>query len=236
MTKRIPANLVASLSRTSCLCALLLFVAFALGQWQSSATSVQRNQVQETNSPQTLTLGVPRGGEIAAGGQTDVWQIDLSAGDYLQVSFSRQIKLDAKLFAPAPSGQEKKILFSVKDREVIYSGRQNLNLCFVVEVSGTYGLEISPFSNGKNAVDKNPAQGRYELKIEALRPATPEDKLRVAAESAAVEGELLIQSDATPDGWRRGIAKYNEALAIWRELDDRREELRLLVITNANQG
>jgi tetratricopeptide (TPR) repeat protein len=216
---RYPVRLSSSCPRATCLCALLLIATFVLGQWRSSAISLQRDQVQETNPPQTLTPGVPSEGEIA-GGQTHVWQINLSPGDYLQLFFGKQINLDAKLFAPAPNGQEKKLLFSIKDRGVIYSGRRDLNISFIADVSGTYSLEISPF-------DKNAAQSRYQLIIEALRSATPKDKLRVAAESAAVEGELIIRNDVTPDGRRRGIAKYDEALAIWRELEDRKEELRI---------
>jgi CHAT domain-containing protein len=219
---RFSVRLSSSFPRATCLSALLLIATFMLGQWRSSAFLFQRDQAQEADSPQTLTPGVPSEGEIA-GGQTHIWQINLSAGDYIQLFFGRQINLDAKLFAPAPNGQEKRLLFSIKDRKVIYSGRKDLNISVIADVPGNYSLEISP-------IDKNAAPSRYQLKIEALRSATPNDKLRVAAESAAVEGELIIQNDVTPDGRRRGIAKYDEALAIWRELEDRKEELRISLL------
>jgi CHAT domain-containing protein len=76
--------------------------------------------------------------------------------------------------------------------------------------------------------DKSPAQARYEVKIDALRPATPGDRLRVTAERSELEGNLAVDGDTTLEGRLSAIAKYESSLALWRELGDRNGELKLL--------
>ncbi|HKX30698.1 MAG TPA: CHAT domain-containing tetratricopeptide repeat protein, partial [Blastocatellia bacterium] len=150
------------------------------------------------------------------GGQTRLWRIDLSAGDYLQIRFSREIRLAARLLAP----QAERVLFDTRDRMVLYEGRQNIDLRFMAEVSGSYRLEIS-------SPDRQAGPTGYQLKIEALRPATPQDRLRVEAESAMVEGSSIIDRDQTGEERRRGLEKLEQALARWREVGDRAEELKV---------
>src|SRR5262245_34313312 len=80
-----------------------------------------------------------------------------------------------------------------------------------------------------------PGQWRSTAKILAQdinqpqQPATPRDRTRIEAERA--ESEAARTSDsATLEQRRRAIANYEKALAIWRELGERREELRVLQI------
>jgi len=92
---------------------------------------------------------------------------------------------------------------------------------FIAEVSGTHRLEMS-------LPDQTLPPVQYEVNIEALRPATPADRLRVAAERNELEGDLVADADATLEGQLKKIAKYDASLALWRELGDRKNELRLL--------
>src|SRR6266508_1879205 len=61
------------------------------------------------------------------------------------------------------------------------------------------------------------------------RPATPRDRTRIEAERAESEAAQTSNS-ATLEQRRRAIANYERALALWRELGERREELRILQI------
>jgi len=87
---------------------------------------------------------------------------------------------------------------------------------------------LSARLTGAAAFQSPPNQSpRYELKIESLRPATGRDKIRIAAESAENEG--IRQKNDAPENWRQAIAKFEEALTLWRQLDDRQGKLRTLV-------
>jgi CHAT domain-containing protein len=60
-------------------------------------------------------------------------------------------------------------------------------------------------------------------------PATPRDITRIEAERAELEATRASDS-ATLEQRRQAIANYERALALWRELGERREELRMLQI------
>ena len=68
------------------------------------------------------------------------------------------------------------------------------------------------------------------MKIEELRPASDQDRIRVGAERAENQGRVLINNaHSDPAEIRRqGIAKYEEALVLWRKYSDRKGELRML--------
>jgi len=86
----------------------------------------------------------------------------------------------------------------------------------VAEASGDYRLEIR--SPGKNAL-----AGRYELKIEELRTATPQDRNRVAAQKASMDAKAL-RNQRTAESMRRAISKFQEALSLWKTVGDDRLE------------
>jgi CHAT domain-containing protein len=62
--------------------------------------------------------------------------------------------------------------------------------------------------------------------IESLHPATERDKTRIAAESAELAG--MQEKNGGPVKWFQAIAKFEEALTLWRQLGDRQGELRML--------
>ena len=109
------------------------------------------------------------------------------------------------------------------DREVAYlpgeHGSRTVSL--VASVPGSYRLEVR-LAEGAKA-------GRYEVIIGELRPATEQDKVRVAAERAEGVGRVLVDNPNTAELRRQGIAKYEEALAFWRKIGDNKGALRTLV-------
>jgi CHAT domain-containing protein len=146
-----------------------------------------------------------------SGGQTHSYQIALNAGDYLRVVItSRGVVLKPELFAPdSPTASGTHI-----------STAELRSVSLIAEGAGNHKLIIRPARNDAKS-------GRYELKIESLRPATEQDKLRIAAENAESDG--IQKKTASPEKWREIIANFEEALTLWRRLGDRQGELRTLI-------
>ena len=221
------------LTRT-CLC--FLTVGSVLNSSLPPTNAMRGQPHQHSEGIRTLAPGATIEREISSG-ETHVWQINLSAGDYLRLIVTRKTnKLAARLFAPESDGanktegnsgvDERKPLLSTTNRNVIFEHDSSSSLMaifsFVAEVSGEYRLEtLLP--------DKSLARAQYEVKINALRPATPGDRLRVAAERSELEGNLVLDLDTSLGGRLSVIAKYESSLALWRELGDRSGELKLLL-------
>ena len=231
----------------ACLCSLPLGSAMLSSQPAVGPATIQSQQ-QSPHQSESLRAEIPRAEDVRtlapgapverriSSGESHVWPINLSAGDYLRLVVARKTsKLAVRLFAPGNHGtnrtdgvgreDERRPLLSTTDNNVIFEHDSNSRLMatfsFVAEVPGTYRLETF-------LLDSNLAQVQYEIKIEALRPATPNDRLRVAAERAELEGNLVVNGDTTLEGRLSKIAKYEASLALWRELGDRRSELKLL--------
>ena len=176
---------------------------------------------QQSDDPRTLAPGVPVEHEIS-GGQSHLWQVFLSSGDYLRLSVDKKrINLVAELFAPGQSRQSgDKPLLSTDDGNVLTSHQGVFIFSYVSEASGSYSLEI-------HASNKESTPKRYTVKVEEQRPAAPQDKIRVVAERAELDG-VRTRDSVTMEQRRQTIAQYERSLALWRELGDRESELRLL--------
>ena len=164
---------------------------------------------QQSEDIRMLTAEAPVERELSAG-QTHSYRVALNAGDYLRIVItSRGIALKPELFNP----DSPKVVGTYQSA----SGSRTVSL--IAEGAGNYRLNIRP---GKDEAKI----GRYEVKIESLRPATEQDKIRVAAESAESDG--IQVKNAAPEQWQAAIAKFEEALTLWRQLCDRQGELRML--------
>ena len=83
----------------------------------------------------------------------------------------------------------------------------------VAHTAGTYYLEVC-------ADRSQPARGSYQLKIEGPRESTPADEKRAAAEHLLMEANSLARQQKRLEA----INSLEQALLIWRELDDIREQ------------
>ena len=63
----------------------------------------------------------------------------------------------------------------------------------------------------------------YDLKVETLRPAVPNDDSRVAAERFLWEGQKLLDLN-TVESRSRAIEQFSRAIEIWEKIDDELEE------------
>ena len=91
---------------------------------------------------------------------------------------------------------------------------------WIAEAAGAYRLRIRPSS------DK--AGGRYDARADVARPATPEDHTRARAWRALSEGARL-RVESAPETRALARVEYENALALLRELGDRRGEAVALV-------
>lgn len=214
MTKRLLTPALAGRLRTKH--ASIVAVISLLCVYCSLSGSARVSGTQAENARELVpNLAIER--EIS-GGETHVYKITLAAGDYLRLFInphSQGMKVESQVLAPGGSNDIGVYFFPTGGSERFIS--------LIAEVSGGYRLEIHPTENDAKAE-------RYEVKIEELRPATEQDKGRVAAEKVESEGRIVVNHPFTGsvERFRQGIAKYEEALALWRHLGEHKGELRML--------
>ena len=167
----------------------------------------------QSEDPRELSSNAPIEREIR-GGERHVYKITLAAGTYLHLAITpREVELEPHLFAPGGAGEV--------GAYTSPTGIGTKYVSLIAKSPGSYRLEIRPVGNPSTA-------GRYEVKIEELHPATEQDKIHVAAEKLEGEGFRLAHPKNTAVQKRQGIAKYEEALALWRQLGERKAVLRTL--------
>lgn len=151
-----------------------------------------------------LELGNPIERELK-GGEVHTYQIKLTAGQYLHVVVDqRGIDVVVTLFGP-----DGKQLVEVDSP----NGTQGPELVSAVaKVAGIFRLEV-------HSLEKDATPGRYEVRIEELRTATPQDSIRITAEKAFAEAQQLREQQSV-GALRKAIEKYEEALPYWQNMGD----------------
>ena len=158
----------------------------------------------QTPDIQPLVLGKPIERDLK-GDEFHSYTLALQAGQYVDLVVEQKgIDVVVTLFDPAG----KKI--AEVDSPNGTNGPEPLSL--IVATPGSYRLEI-------RSLEKTAAVGLYEARILELRPSTPKDKSRVAAQKAFGEAGVLLQL-----GTRQSLSdakeKYEESLRYFRECDD----------------
>lgn len=160
----------------------------------------------------TLVPGETFKGEMA-GGETRLFYITMSAGQYLRVVVEqRGIDLAVALVGP---GQKR--LLEMDSPNGNYGPEP---VSAVAEEEGRYTIEV-------RSPDKKAASGLFEVRVEALREPTPADRSRVDAERAFTEASRRL---AQPDAKARQAAleKIEALLPVFRSLEDRPMEVSTL--------
>src|SRR6185295_5456667 len=117
-----------------------------------------------------LELGKPIERELA-GGNLHVYAINLTAGQYLSVIVTQR-GIDVVVTLLAPDGKQLMEIDSPNGTQ----GPKPVSL--LAKTTGTHRLQVRSLENGA-------APGRYEVKVEALRVATPREKLDSEAKDLA---------------------------------------------------
>ncbi|HEX8136636.1 MAG TPA: CHAT domain-containing tetratricopeptide repeat protein [Pyrinomonadaceae bacterium] len=161
--------------------------------------------------PQAEAFTLALGGTVEvemAGGETRLFRIAVSGGQYLRVVvLQRGIDVAVALVGP---GQKR--LLEV-DSPNGNHGPEPVSA--VVEESGEYTIEV-------RAPDKKAATGRFEVRVEALREPTPADISRASAERSFAEASRLISQ---PDARQEALKKLETLLPAFGSLQDRDMEV-----------
>ena len=146
-----------------------------------------RNTDAQNAEATVLELGKSIEREIS-GGQTQSYQITLSAGQFVSVIVQqRGIDVIEKLFAP--DGK----LIAQFDSELRPQEAETVE--FLAETAGVYRLNV--IAKIKNAV------GRYEIRVAEIRAASEQDRSLHQAHRLSTESSILSRA-----------AKYDEALSL----------------------
>jgi tetratricopeptide (TPR) repeat protein len=166
-----------------------------------------RVAAQSADEELSLEPGKPIERELS-GGQSHFYKITMTSDQYLHIVIEqRGINVAVALFTP----NGKKI--SEENSNPVIEGSEAA--LTIAEITGEYMVKV-------HSPDKAAKTGRYEIKVEALRAATVEDKFRIAAESVFREAEQLEKG--TLEEKRKGIEKYHEALELYRRASYRNGE------------
>src|SRR5262245_21622290 len=147
-----------------------------------------------------------------SGGQSHSYKIMLTSGQYLQI-IVEQRGMDVGVAIFTPQGKK----FSEVNSDHTIEGSETA--AAIAEDTGEYLIEV-------RSPDKTARIGRYQIKLEALRVATTEDKDRVVAGSIFREAEQLHYG--TLEAKRKSIEKYNEALELFRKAKDGKSQVETL--------
>jgi CHAT domain-containing protein/Tfp pilus assembly protein PilF len=160
---------------------------------------------QNADEKLSLEPGKPVERELSSG-QSHLYKIAITSGQYLQVTVNQQ-GIDAMVALFTPDG--KKIGEADNEKATVRSE----TISAIAEETGPYRIEV-------RSAAKTVGAGRYEIKIEALKMATAEDKHHVAAESIFREAKQLENGPA--EDKRKSVEKYQTALQLFREASDQR--------------
>lgn len=159
-----------------------------------------------------LEIGARVERELKAG-EMHEYSVTLTAGQYLRAVVEQKgIDVVVRLFGP--DGQKLTEVDSPNGTQ----GPEPLSM--IAEVAGNYRLQVA-------SLEEKVAPGRYEVIVKELRAATAKDRDRIAAERAVAEA-TQFRAQATAESLRKAIEKLNEALPLWRRVEDHGNEAKSL--------
>jgi CHAT domain-containing protein/tetratricopeptide (TPR) repeat protein len=183
----------------------------------SSAPVVKPASPEAAQVPSFLP-GVAVEREVAAGA-TDVCELRLAAGTYLELTVD-QSELDVAVALAGPDGVT---LVAVND-----PGHRDRaeRIAVIAPAAGSYRLAVSPAGVLESG-------GRYRVTVKQSRPAGPGDEDRVVAERLFAEGRSLSTRGAA--SWGRAVELFRQALERWQAAGDEAGQVRALVEMGATE-
>lgn len=191
-----------------------LLPAFLFSLLSASPVHPQTNQ-----NTQTLDSHQPLKRSLA---QKEIhgYTISTQAGQYVSMRIE-QMRLDVSVRLFGPDGAK---MFEIDNAQ-----RDDEPLALsMISSGGEYRLELQ--LRTKDAVG-----GDYRLSISEPRSARSEDEKRLAAERFCAAGNRLREEDSA-ESMAQAVVQFGQALPIWRELGDQREEARALLALSDIQG
>lgn len=179
-------------------------------RWAETAASKEvrvSTEVQFTGEVTRLEPGQPVEAALN-GGEGHRYEVNLEAGQYVHL-VADQRGIDVRLRLRTPTG-------SVAEVDSPSGNHGPEQLFTIPQTSGRFLAEIV-------SEDSSAPAGRYEVKLNPLHPATEADRHHVQAFQVFQAGETLRRQNE-PTAAQQAVAKYEEALAVWRELGNREWE------------
>src|SRR5262249_4306496 len=197
----------------ACLCSLPIgsailssqpAVGYAILQSQQESTNQSSNQSEEIRA---LVVGATVEREIS-GSNKHTYKLSLRAGEFVQASLQQNgINAIALLH-----GSDGKILQDFVDP--VYENRAR-TILFIAQTDNDYYLLVRPRY-------KDSPAGRYQLTLEAVRPATETDQIRVRAWNITEDANRTERKAyaVNQEEAQKITGKLEEALILWRRLND----------------
>ena len=186
-------------------CSGLYFKVSAIAETRGAV--VNAAQRQDTNVT-TLEVGRPIKRKIEPD-EVHLYRISLTAGQYFRVIVDQQ-GADVVATLLGPNGQR----IIQADSIAGATGPEPLSL--IVEEPGEYRIDV-------RLTNKKAPAGYYEIRIEALRAPTQADRDQAAAERLYSDANQL-RSQPAIESRRKALEKYEQALPIFRALNDSASE------------
>ncbi|HVF67063.1 MAG TPA: CHAT domain-containing protein [Pyrinomonadaceae bacterium] len=173
-----------------------------------------------TPSPAPKDLGQVRHGETRResleGGEAHAYRVTLARGQYVRAFVEQDgIDINVSFYEPgtdlAAQGAKPSAFMDTLNGS---HGPESVSL--LAAASGEYLLVA-------RSEERGTMPGRYELRLEDAREPAESDLLRLKAEAAFLEGRRLRRLGTNESG-KQAVAKYTEALGLWRTLGDRYNE------------
>jgi CHAT domain-containing protein/Tfp pilus assembly protein PilF len=192
--------------RVICLSVACLALAGALRAQSSTGTAPGAASVQSKSAIIEPDKSIEK---ALAGGQRDVFEIQVNAGQFLH-AIVEQLGIDVGLTLRGPDG---KTIASMDSPNGTVGLEQ---ISTIAESSGIYVLEIA-------CDDKSSPAARYRVLINPLRTPTDADRARISAERVFNEATLL-SAQGNRESLLSAIQKYETSLPLWRTAGDAYEE------------
>jgi len=155
-----------------------------------------------------------------ASGESDTFQLTLAAGEFVHLTIAqRGFVVQATLSRPDGSD-----LLTVQTALNTFGDEA---LAAIADAAGRYTLVLRRMAATE-------VSGRYILTVDALRAATPLDAVWIEAERALARGTSHKSTGLA--AYPQALDQFNIALARYRDVADRRGELRALLELGAAQG
>jgi tetratricopeptide (TPR) repeat protein len=155
--------------------------------------------------PELLLPGASLAGDFRDG-HSRGYAVDLAIGQYARVG-ATLLGAALRIVVRSPAGERLLEVASPTDRYGV------LAASLVAAVTGRYTFEVEPLSPTEAAA------GGYRIRLETLRPALPDDRLRADSEAAlGAAGALIWQG--RPADLDRTVALVQSTLPAWTRLQD----------------
>jgi CHAT domain-containing protein/Tfp pilus assembly protein PilF len=189
-------------------------VGVALCMLFCAAAAAATSSVQ-SQTPKTFALpavGDPIQQAISRG-EVHEWPLDLASGEFLHLTIDPS-DIDVAVSVVAPDGGAL-VDNAGASLSLGIDGSPRLVVSLIAAQTGRHALRLAVRDGGAE-------NGRYRLRVEGRHPSTAADTKRIAGHRLWLE--CMKAFEGSPDARRSAIAKYEEALRLFREIGDAESE------------